>query len=62
MTQQMQQNKIATAVVDACFKLHNRLGPGLLETVYETFLEHELRNRGLKVRRQVLQPVEYDGI
>ena len=58
----MRENEVAATVVDACFKLHNKLGPGLLETVYETFLEHELTKRGLRVRRQVAQPVEYEGI
>jgi GxxExxY protein len=58
----MRENEIAAVVVDACFKLHKTLGPGLLETVYETFLEHELTCRGLRVRRQVPQPVEFEGI
>ena len=53
---------IATAVVDAAFAVHSNLGPGLLESVYETCLAHELRKRGLTVARQVLLPIEYDGI
>jgi len=53
---------IARQVVDAGLKVHRALGPGLLESVYEICLSHELTARGLSVRRQVAQPVEYDGL
>ena len=43
----MKENQIATAVVDAAFKIHTALGPGLLESVYEATLEYELKKRGL---------------
>jgi len=56
------ENEIAKEVVDAAFQIHTRLGPGLLETVYEVLLGHELRKRGLDVARQVSIPIEYDGI
>ncbi len=46
----------------AHFQVHTRLGPGLLESVYEVALAHELRKRGLAVERQVPIPVVYDGI
>lgn len=49
-------------VVDAAYKVHSALGPGLLESVYETCLEHELRKRGHPVQRQVIVPVVYEGI
>lgn len=39
-----------------------KMGPGLLETVYEIILGHELIKRGLNVERQVPIPIEYDGI
>ena len=52
----------ARQVVDASFKLHTTLGPGLLESVYEACLEHELRKRGLVVRRQVTVPIVYDEV
>lgn len=42
--------------------MHTTLGPGLLESVYEICLLHELQKRGLKVERQVLLPVVYDGL
>ncbi len=43
----MTENEIAKVVVDAAFKIHTTLGPGLLESVYETVLAFELRKRGL---------------
>lgn len=49
-------------IVDAAIKIHSALGPGLLESVYETCLKHELKKRGLKVETQVWLPVVYDGI
>ncbi len=56
------ENEIATIIVDAAFKIHTTLGRGLLESVYETVLSHELQKRGLKVERQKLMPVVYEGI
>lgn len=53
---------IAKAVVNAAFKVHTELGPGLLEGVYEVCLAHELTKHGLKVERQVALPVHYDGV
>ena len=58
----MTPNEITGQIVDAAVQLHARLGPGLLETVYEAALAHDLRKRGLSVRRQVPIPIEYDGI
>ncbi len=55
-------NRIASEVVDAAFKLHSTLGPGLLESVYESFLIHELKLRGLKVDKQVLLPISFEGL
>ena len=52
----------AKEVVDAALRIHRALGPGLLESAYETCLEHELRKRGLAVARQVALPIEYDGV
>jgi len=58
----MTENEIATIVVDAAYKVHVALGPGLLESIYEVVLCHELKKRGLKAERQVPVPIEYDGI
>jgi GxxExxY protein len=48
--------------VDAAFKVHSTLGPGLLESVYEICLAHELSKRGLKVQTQVAFPIVYDEV
>ena len=58
----MTENEIATIVVDACYTIHTRLGPGLLESVYETVLAYELEQRGLHVSKQVVIPVVYDDL
>jgi GxxExxY protein len=54
--------ELAKQTVDASIKVHRTLGPGLLESVYETCLSHELRKRGLLVETQVPIPILYDGI
>jgi GxxExxY protein len=54
--------RIAAQVVDAAFRVHSALGPGLLESVYEVCLAHDLSRRGAEVRQQVSLPVVYDGI
>jgi len=54
--------RVASIVVDAGLKVHRALGPGLLETVYEQCLVHELTKRGVPTKRQVNQPIFYDGI
>lgn len=54
--------RLATIVVDTGFKIHKTLGPGLLESVYEHCLAHELVKRDLKVERQVAQPIVYDNV
>ena len=58
----MTENEVATTIVDACFRIHTSLGPGLLESVYETVLAHELRQRGLHVQRQTPVPVSWCGM
>jgi GxxExxY protein len=58
----MNENDIGAIVVDCAVKLHRDLGPGLLESVYEAILAHELQARGLRVERQVTVPIEYHGI
>ncbi len=60
--QHMTENEISRQVVDAAFQIHTRLGPGLLESVYEVLMAHELRKRGLRVERQVSVRIAYDGI
>ena len=58
----MTENELGTIVVDSAIAVHRELGPGLLETVYEVCLAHELRGRGLALDRQVAVPIEYKGI
>ena len=58
----MHENEIASIIVDACFKVHTVMGPGLLESVYETALSYELEQRGLKVVRQQAIPIVYEGL
>jgi GxxExxY protein len=53
---------LAKVVVDAAYKVHSNLGPGLLESVYETCLAHELRKRAIAIETQVAIPIVYDGI
>ena len=58
----MHENDIAKEIVDAAFKVHTALGPGLLESVYEAVLAQELRKRSLKVERQAPIPVVYEEV
>lgn len=58
----MIENTIAHEVVDAAYRIHTALGPGLLESVYDAVLAHELSRRGLRAKRQQGIPVVYDGI
>lgn len=58
----MKENEVARQVLDAAFIVHTKLGPGLLETVYEVVLAHELRKKGLSVERQLPMPIVYDGV
>jgi len=55
------ENEIGSGIVDSAVKLHQKLGPGLLESVYEAILARSLEKRGLSVERQVAIPIEYDG-
>jgi GxxExxY protein len=59
---QSKENKIGSAIVDASIEVHRFLGPGLLESVYESALAHELALRGLTVACQVPIDVTYKGI
>jgi GxxExxY protein len=58
----MHENEIARVIVDVAFHIHQRLGPGLFESVYETVMAYELRKRGLNVDVQVPVPVVWDGL
>ena len=58
----MTENEITGAIVDAAYRVHTRLGPGLLESVYEAVLAYELEQRGLRVERQVPIPITYEDL
>jgi GxxExxY protein len=56
------ENEVAREIVDAAFKVHTTLGPGLMESVYQTVLSHELRQRGLRVQCEVPVAIRYDNL
>ncbi len=56
------ENEIAREIVDAAYKIHTTLGPGLLESVYQAVLAYELRKRGLEVGCQQPVLVVYEGV
>ena len=58
----MHENEIGTIIIDAAVYVHKKLGPGLLESVYEVVLAHELKKRGLKTERQVKVPIHFDDM
>ena len=57
----MNENEIGTIILDEAFYLHQKLGPGLLESVYEVILAKRLKQRGLSVLRQIAIPIEFEG-
>ena len=58
----MSENEIAKIVVNLAYQVHVKLGPGLLETVYQAILVHELRKCGLRAADEVPVPVVWDGL
>jgi len=57
----MKENEIGFLIVDTAVNLHKKLGPGLLESVYEVILMKLLTKKGLHVQRQVSIPIEFEG-
>lgn len=58
----MRENELAKSVVDAALKVHAALAPGLLESVYQSVLAYELRQRGSNVESEVSIPVIYGQV
>ncbi len=58
----MEDERIGSEVVDAAYRVHSRLGPGLYEHVYEVCFVHELKGRGIRCERQLPVPIKYDSI
>jgi len=56
------ENEIAKQIVDAAFRIHTTLGPGLLESVYEAVMAQELTGRGLHTERQQALPVVWENV
>ena len=57
----MTENEVAKQIVDAAYRIHTSIGPGLLESAYEAILAYELENRGLRTVRQQPVPLVYHG-
>ena len=58
----MTENDIGTAIIAAAMRIHSAVGPGLLESAYETCLLYELEKHRVPARRQVLIPIRYDDL
>jgi len=56
------ENAVAQQIVDAAYRVHTALGPGLLESVYEAAMAYELEKRGLRITRQQAIPVVYESV
>lgn len=57
----MTYNSITSDIIGAAIEVHKELGPGLMESVYEVCLEKILKEKGLKVERQISQPIFFKG-
>jgi len=58
----MTENDIGTSIIASAMRVHSAVGPGLLESAYETCLLYELEKRSVPARRQVLIPIRYDDL
>jgi len=58
----MEENEISGIIVDCCYRIHKRLGPGMLENVYEELLSYELSTKNINYIRQKTIPLHYDNI
>jgi GxxExxY protein len=58
----MDIEEVGRQIVDSAFRVHMALGPGLLESVYQTCMVHELNKRGFQVKKEVPIPVFYDHV
>ncbi|MCC7245983.1 MAG: GxxExxY protein [Saprospiraceae bacterium] len=59
---QKEINQLSYGIVGCAIEVHKHLGPGLLESIYEECMIHELRSKGFDVKNQVLVPVIYKGL
>jgi GxxExxY protein len=58
----MEEDELSMMILEAAFQVHSRLGPGLLESVYQRVLAYELKKRGLSVETQRSVPIYYDRL
>ena len=58
----MSLNEITGIIIDTSIDIHRKLGPGLLESVYQSILSHELKKQGLRVATEVGIPVVWDNV
>ena len=58
----MDLNDLTYQIIGCAYKIHSRLGPGLLESTYEVCMEYELIKNGFEVKKQVALPVIYDEV
>ena len=58
----MIENEITKIIIDAAYKIHSTMGPGLLESAYQSIFVYELKKRGLSVESEKPMPVYYDSI
>lgn len=58
----MQYNEITGLIIQTAIDIHKKLGPGLLESVYQTILAHELKKKGLKIEKEVPISLKWDNI
>ncbi|MDQ0476090.1 GxxExxY protein [Chryseobacterium sp. MDT2-18] len=54
--------QLSYEIVGLAIKVHNNLGPGLLESIYEECLKYELLKNGYEVKQQLIVPITYDGV
>ena len=57
----MTENEIGGVLIETAIQVHRKIGPGLMESVYEAIMAQQLCRKGLEVKRQVAIPIEYDG-
>ena len=58
----MSENELSKLIVDTCFNIHTKIGPGLFESVYEEILAYELITKGIYINRQVGIPVIWKSV
>ena len=57
----MTENEIGGVLIETAIQVHRKIGPGLMESVYEAIMAQQLCRKGLEVKRQVAIPIEYEG-